>query len=246
MAAGAGADRGGEAVTVDEHRFDPGAGAELLDHRVGQRDARHLRRPRASRRARESSTVGLSLVRARRARSAGVTFGARRARSASLVSSAGATTDPSCSPLRSPACAAAATAGNDSNVRAVSSVSRTERADTPSRAATDSSIRPRSSSAATTASSSTRSRRCSRTNSSRRATSRSVGQHRNPSRRSTTSNMHHPTTGVRHRSPGRAPTICAHHTYGSGLPAGRHLGGSGAPAKLGVPGEGAPRRPHPA
>ena len=60
-------------------------------------------------------------------------FGARAAHSASLDSSANATAGTNCSKLRSPACAAAAIAGNDSNPRAASNFSRTVRADSPSR-----------------------------------------------------------------------------------------------------------------
>ena len=81
--------------------------------------------------------MALRCVRTMRARSTGATCGARRAQSASLVSSANCATDPNCSALKVPACAAAATRGSDSRARAVSTVSRTVRSDTPSAAASD-------------------------------------------------------------------------------------------------------------
>ena len=88
---------------------------------------------------------------------------------------------PSCSPLKSPSWAAAATRGSDSSARAVSTVSRATRADTPSPATVDASSAPRSSSTRVTTNSSTRSRRCSRTNSPRRANSQPVSRHRRSS-----------------------------------------------------------------
>ncbi len=94
-------------------------------------------------------------------------FGARAAHSASDSSSASLTADPSCSALSSPACAAAAIAGNDSNARAVSTVSRIMRSETPSREAIVTSIWPRSSSTRTIVNSSVRASRWTRTNSSR-------------------------------------------------------------------------------
>ena len=74
----------------------------------------HIRNDRAAWRARESSVDGFTAFRASRASSTGVTFGARRAHSASLNSSASFVTELNCSALSSPSYAAAATAGSDS------------------------------------------------------------------------------------------------------------------------------------
>ena len=82
--------------------------------------AHHIRNDRASNRARPSTNDGFTFERANRARSPGATFGARTAHSASDSASASRTTAPSCSALRVPARAAAATDGSDSNARAVS------------------------------------------------------------------------------------------------------------------------------
>ncbi len=144
----------------------------------------HVRRLRARHRACASSAVGLRCSRTICDRSTGATPGARAAQSASVVSSASCTTDPSCSALNAPSCAAAARCGSPASERAVSTVWRTVRDDTPSWAAMHSSIAPRRSSTATTASSSTCRRRCSRTSSSRRARSRWVSQHSSSCRRS--------------------------------------------------------------
>jgi len=91
----------------------------------------HIRRLRASYRARESSVDGFTALRARRANSTGAVFGARRAHSASDSSSANLVTALNCSGLNAPSCAAAAISGNDSSRRAVSTMSRTVRADSP-------------------------------------------------------------------------------------------------------------------
>ena len=91
----------------------------------------HIRRLRAAYRARESAVDGFDAFLAIRASSAGATFGARRAHSASDASSANLVTALNCSVLNTPSCAAAAISGSDSNRRAVSTVSRTVRADSP-------------------------------------------------------------------------------------------------------------------
>ena len=149
-----------------DHRFEPGAQQirQLAPHRQHRPVLAppHRADPGASWRLCHSSTDGFDIVRASRARSTGATCGARAAHSPSDSSSARRTTDPSCSALRSPACAAAATAGRDSSARAVSSFSRTIRADSPSRP-TVGSIWPRSSSTRNTSRSSSANRRCSRT-----------------------------------------------------------------------------------
>ena len=87
----------------------------------------HIRNDRASYARSESPVDGFDAFRANRASSPGATLGARRAHSASLNSSASLVTARNCSPLRSPSYATAATAGNDSSARAVSSLSRTVR-----------------------------------------------------------------------------------------------------------------------
>jgi hypothetical protein len=91
----------------------------------------HIRNDRAAKRVRLSSVDGFAALRARRARSSGAVFGARRAHAASLASSANLVTARNCSALIAPWCAAAAISGSDSNRRAVSSASRIVRADSP-------------------------------------------------------------------------------------------------------------------
>ena len=128
----------------------------------------HIRTDRASRRARPSSTVGFVFV----AGQAGQIH-RRDLRCPPRPLRIAWTRRPTARPTRAarrsdaPACAAAATAGNDSSARAVSTASRTLRSDTPSRPASVGSIPPRSSSTRIAASSSTRKRRCSRASSSR-------------------------------------------------------------------------------
>jgi hypothetical protein len=141
----------------------------------------HIRSSRAANRARASPTVGFAALRARRASSSGSMFGARTAHSASLPSSARRVTDESCSSLRRPSCAAAATAGSASNRRAVSKFRRAVCADSPS-APTVVSMQPRSSSTNDTSRSSRCRRRCCAINRSWCATRRSVGQLRSSSR----------------------------------------------------------------
>ena len=147
-----------------------------------------------------------------------------RAHSASEASSARRARGASCSPEIVPACAAAATVGSDSRVRAVSTVSRSDRVDTPSAAASVSSTTPRSSSTATTASSSTRSRRCSRTNSACRATSHSVGRHRRSSTSAgyrtvpfTPGSSHGGMTLIARSDPSRSSVVVSMHRCARGV-----------------------------
>ena len=93
----------------------------------------------------DPSSDGFTCVRARRARSAGATFGARAAHSASDSSSARRTTDPSCSALSAPACAAAALASaavaNVSAVAASAAITVAVRSDVVDGVARDGSMR---------------------------------------------------------------------------------------------------------
>ncbi len=91
----------------------------------------HIRSDRAACRLRESSALGFETFLARRPSSIGSTFGARAAHSRSDSSSARRTTELSCSSEKPPSNATRPISGNDSSARAVSTLSRTVRADSP-------------------------------------------------------------------------------------------------------------------
>ena len=92
----------------------------------------HIRTDRAANRLRLSTAVGFTTLRACRASSSGAIPAARAAHSPSLASSASFTVDRSCSSDKAPSNATRPISGNDSNARAVSTFSRTTRADSPS------------------------------------------------------------------------------------------------------------------
>ena len=144
----------------------------------------HHRSSRAARRAWASSIVGVPSSRAFCARSPGDHRGARSAHSRSSDAPATFTTSVSCASDSSPSAATCAIAGRSSSARAVATVDRTSRTDTPSAAANESSICPRSSSTRTNASSRTRNARWARTTRSRSAHTHAVERHRSSSTRS--------------------------------------------------------------
>ena len=162
----------------------------------------HPQRPRRVPGRESSRRVGFTALRASRASSAGATFGARRAHSASASSSANFVTALNCSALNAPSYAAAAISGSDSSApRGLDRVTHRTAPTRPDRPSVGS-IRPRSSSTRRIASSSISNRRFARTTSTRRAPtdpSTNTATRRGDRRCRTCTDQN---TGVRHSSPG--------------------------------------------